>query len=111
MAETTVVRIRRQGGVVVQDCDVYIGRRMTMGGWNLPESKWANPFTIKEYKTAEEVCKRYEAYMRKRLETEPRLKEELGLLRGRRLGCWCAPKPCHGNVLVRLIREMSDIRV
>jgi hypothetical protein len=43
---TTVVHMKRAGGKVVQDCDVYIGRRMTMGGWNLPQSKWHNPFTI-----------------------------------------------------------------
>jgi hypothetical protein len=23
-------------------------------------------------------------------------------LRGLVLGCWCAPRPCHGDVLVRL---------
>jgi hypothetical protein len=26
----------------------------------------------------------------------------LGELRGLVLGCWCAPRPCHGDVLVRL---------
>lgn len=107
MAETTVVRIRRQGGVVVQDCDVYIGRACYMSGWQLAKSTWANPFTIKEYKSAEEVCKRYEVYMRDRLEKEPGLKEELKLLRGRSLGCWCAPKMCHGHVLVKLLNELS----
>lgn len=29
--KTTVVRIRRKGGIIVQDCDIYIGRRQTMG--------------------------------------------------------------------------------
>lgn len=38
-----VVRLRRQNGVVVQDCDLYVGRECTMGGWNLPRSKWAGP--------------------------------------------------------------------
>lgn len=41
--KTRVVRIRRKGGVVVQDCDVYIGRRMTQGGWNLKDSMFMNP--------------------------------------------------------------------
>ena len=30
---TTVVRLRRAQGVVVQDCDVYIGRACQQGGW------------------------------------------------------------------------------
>ena len=45
--ETTVVRIRMERGVVVQDCEVYIGRACNMGGWRLRQSKWANPFTLK----------------------------------------------------------------
>ena len=26
--------------------------------------------------------------------------EKLAALKGKRLGCWCAPGPCHGEVLV-----------
>ena len=62
-----VVRIRRKDGKIVQDCDIYIGRRLTQGGWNLmdlasqdplgihalhefiKDSKWANPFKLKDY--------------------------------------------------------------
>lgn len=28
-------------------------------------------------------------------------------LKGKRLGCWCKPAPCHGDVLVELIEELS----
>ena len=41
---TPVVRMRRHKGYVVQDCDVYIGRECRRGGWDLPASKWANPY-------------------------------------------------------------------
>jgi hypothetical protein len=95
----TVVRIRRKGGVVIQDCDVYIGRRLYMGGWRLPESDWANPFTAKQCGSNEEACARYEAW----LTTErPDLIARLPELRGKVLGCWCTPKACHGDVLARL---------
>jgi hypothetical protein len=30
--------------------------------------------------------------------------EALHELRGRDLICWCAPLPCHGDVLLRLVR-------
>jgi hypothetical protein len=41
---TEVVKLRRSGGQLVQGCDVYIGRAINQGGWNLPCSKWHNPF-------------------------------------------------------------------
>jgi hypothetical protein len=94
----SVVKLKIYRGKVVQDCDVYIGRQVARGGWNLPESKWANPFTIAKYGSAEKVVARYEDYLRKR----PDLMASLGELRGKVLGCWCAPGPCHGDVLVRL---------
>ena len=101
---TQVVRIRRKGGKVVQGCDIYIGRRMTMGGWDLPESDWANPFTVKEHGSREVVCQMYEEYL---FEKRPDLLARLGELKGRTLGCWCAPKECHGHVLARLADDVE----
>jgi len=104
---TSVVRIRRKGGEIVQDCDVYIGRKCNMGGWNLPDSKWANPYKVSPTMTMEEVLEvldKYEIYVRNR----PDLMASLEDLRGKRLGCWCKDRnydPCHGDVLVKLINE------
>lgn len=94
----TVVQLKRRKGVVVQDCDVYIGRRMTMGGWNLPQSDWANPFK------GATACPEYEAWIR----TQPQLLARLSELSGKCLGCWCVdkPQPCHGQVLVKLFQEL-----
>lgn len=100
----TVVCLRRTRGEVVQDCDVYIGRACSMGGWSLPLSKWHNPYTVRECGSAEEAVRRYRAY----LLGNPELLAQLGELRGKRLGCWCKPRPCHGDVLVELLRE-SDV--
>lgn len=116
----TVVRIRRQGGQVVQDCDVYIGREQTQGDWDLSRSIWANPFKVKECKNVHEACSAYESHVRK----SPELMKKLPELRGRRLGCWCERKKkcstcsknaadcghyqCHGDVLVKLCRESQD---
>jgi len=33
------------------------------------------------------------------------LLESLGELKGKVLGCWCHPAPCHGHDLVQLIKE------
>lgn len=100
--KTTVVRIRRKNGKVVQDCDVYIGRGMYMGGWKLPKSKWANPFKIdrkmEKRAGALHAVDRYKKWIVSR----PELMKSIHELKGKRLGCWCHPFPCHGDVLAEL---------
>lgn len=54
----TVVRIKRSKGEIVQDCDVY-----NQGGWNLPESRWKNPYTISRYGSAEVCVRLYREYL------------------------------------------------
>lgn len=101
---TTVVRVRRQGGEVVQWCDVYIGRACYRGGWELPQSKWCNPFTVKKYG---ERC--LELY-REHLYTSG-LINDIEELRGKVLGCWCKPGPCHGDILVEELEKTSTVKV
>ena len=100
-ATTTVVHLRRQGGQVVQGCDVYIGRQVVRGGWNLPLSKWANPYSVAACGSYDEAVRRYEAY----LHTRPDLLADISELRGQVLGCWCKPHPCHGDVLAKLANQ------
>jgi len=71
--------------------DVYIGR----------PSKWGNPFEIGKDGNREEVIKKYYEYI---IKNEPLL-ADLPELRDKILGCWCSPKPCHGDVLLKLLKE------
>ena len=66
---------------------VYIGR----------PSKWGNPFVVGKHGTRGECIKLYERW----LPENDALVAALSELRGLVLGCWCAPQPCHGDVLVR----------
>jgi uncharacterized protein DUF4326 len=70
---------------------VYIGR----------PSKWGNPFKIGRDGSRNEVIAKY----RKWLLTRPDLIAALPELRGRTLVCWCAPLPCHGDVLLELANK------
>lgn len=109
----TIVRIQRKSGAVVQDCDTYIGRACFRGGWELKQSIWYNPFTIKNLKeersrtvlTTEidinDVLQAYKKYLFGRPDLLARLPE----LAGKRLGCWCKPAPCHGDILVELFNR------
>ncbi|MFB9909689.1 DUF4326 domain-containing protein [Allokutzneria oryzae] len=77
---------------------VYVGRPMHRGGWKLAGSPLANPFRPGRDGTREEVMARYREWLLER----PELLALLPGLRGRRLGCWCVPLPCHAQVLAEL---------
>jgi hypothetical protein len=96
---TTVVRLKRTKLKIIQDCDVYIGRAVFRGGWELLASKWANTISIAKAGSAERAVELYEEYLHTRPDLLVAIKSEL---KGKRLGCWCWPNPCHGNVLARL---------
>ena len=81
---------------------VYIGRKNAR--YRLPASKWANPFTVKREADRETAIASYERWLR----SEPRLTDALHELRGLDLVCWCAPLPCHGDVLLRLANEEEE---
>ena len=103
-----LVRIRRKNNMIVQFCDIYIGRANSQGGWNLSESKWHNPFTIKQFGSAEKACELYLTYI-----INSKLFHDLPELESKTLGCWCDPPKnyndikgfyCHGCVLIQLFR-------
>jgi len=78
-------------------CYVYIGDREPHTG--KLRSDWYNPFKWKKHGRAKAV-KLYRAY----IQGKPELLARLPELRGKVLGCWCYPKPCHGAVLIKLLR-------
>lgn len=63
-------------------------------------SKWGNPFVIGRDGSRAEVIEKYRYY----LMLSP-LVMDLGELRGRDLGCFCAPLPCHADVLCELANQ------
>ncbi|WP_308403654.1 DUF4326 domain-containing protein [Streptomyces niphimycinicus] len=76
---------------------VYVGRPQFKGGWRLYGHPLANPFRVGRDGDAARCVARYQAW----LDAHPELlARHLPALRGKRLGCWCAPgQPCHARVL------------
>lgn len=74
--------------------DVYIGR----------PGPWGNPFKLeRESESDRAAClAQYEAWLLGQPELVARVRREL---RGKVLGCWCAPRLCHGDVLARVANE------
>lgn len=64
-------------------------------------SRWGNPFEIGRDGTRSEVVEKYRAWIL----TQPELLAALPELRGKILGCWCAPQKCHASVLVELANQ------
>lgn len=79
--------------------EVYIGR----ASWGYPKSKWHNPFKEGEDGTLDEVLAKFEQY----LLGNASLMSQLPELRGKDLVCWCHPKPCHGDLLLKLANQME----
>lgn len=67
-------------------------------------TSWGNPFLMVTPTTAERnrVCDLFEKYATWRLTVEPHWLDDL---RGQNLACWCAPKRCHAETLMRLANE------
>lgn len=79
--------------------DIYIGRG----------SKWGNPYTHLPNTSApwlvdsrEDAVRLYEEWIRSQPELLAAVKKEL---KGKILGCFCAPLLCHGEVLIKISNE------
>jgi hypothetical protein len=78
---------------------VYVGRanpRKRLAG-----SPYANPFKIGEDGDRAEAIAKYRQWLQSQPELIARVRRELA---GKTLVCWCAPLPCHADVL----REIAD---
>lgn len=83
---------------------VYIGRGTIFG----------NPFVLRDERDREEVCDQHLDYFIERIENDPLFVQELEKLAAQylrdgylRLGCHCAPRLCHGNVLASHIAYLA----
>ena len=72
--------------------DVYIGR----------PGPWGNPFVVGEHGTRDEVVEQYAEWLLSQPDLVAKAKKDL---KGKVLGCWCAPKLCHGDILSEIANE------
>ena len=92
------------------DGATYVGRSMSMGGAPIEGSKYANRAVVgapgKRVRKGcvlvgnnLEACQWYAEWIAKRPDLIESARAEL---RGKTLACWCAPHPCHANVLLMI---------
>jgi len=70
---------------------IYVGR----------PSKWGNPFIIGKDSNRDEVITAYMSWFT----LNNALRNDLHELRGKDLVCWCAPLPCHADILLELANK------
>jgi hypothetical protein len=79
--------------------DVYIGR-----AGHGHDGYFGNP-----YKTRWDIrgatLKKYRAYFEHRLATDPEFKARVLALKGKKLGCFCKPHPCHGDIIAEYVNN------
>lgn len=71
--------------------DIFVGR----------PSIWGNPYVIGKDGNREEVIAKYREYLMKDSFLLSRIKE----LKGKVLGCYCSPLPCHAEILAEIANE------
>lgn len=82
---TTVVNLR------VEPYDVFIGRPSLFGNPARPGGRRGS--AIEKYRT----------YFYERLSLDEAFKSEVWKLKGKRLGCFCKPLPCHGDIIAEYL--------
>lgn len=90
-----------------EEFDVYIGRG----------SQFGNPFThIKDkltkaefiVETREESIEKYSEWFHSKIKSSVIFRRAVENLRGKRLGCYCSPLPCHGDVIKQYLSDHAD---
>ncbi len=98
-----VVNIRDLPGDWEHDTNiVYIGRR---GRGH--DGYFGNPFRIQPGTPRGSSIQKYSNYFYGRIEQDPEFKAAIHNLKGKTLACFCAPLPCHGNVIARYLDNLS----
>lgn len=75
---------------------VYIGRGSK---WGNPASHIGSRHSVVAMKSRAEALEHYREHLRQHPELVKAAREEL---QGKFLACYCAPLPCHGDILARV---------
>lgn len=95
--ETTVVHIYKA------PYDVYIGR-----AGRGQDGYFGNPIRRMPGEAPGSTLIRYREYFYNRLSTDETFKNRIHQLKGKTLGCFCKPNPCHGDIIKEYLDLLPD---
>jgi len=82
--------------------DVYIGR-----GGRGEDGYFGNPFRMENGTTREDAIQKFQKYFSERIEKDSEFRRRVLELKGKKLGCFCKPKACHGDVIAEWLNKME----
>ena len=82
--------------------DTYIGRAGRGEDGNI-----GNPFRMGSGISREDAVERFQRYFADRIERDSEFKRRVLALQGKRLGCFCKPEACHGDVIADWLNKME----
>ena len=77
--------------------NVYIGRPTIFG----------NPYEIGRDGSRQDVVDKYRAYFHNRIYGDVEFKKQVLALKGKRLGCFCKPHACHGDIICEYLNNLT----
>eukprot|EP00392_Amoebophrya_sp_AT5.2_P003145 g3150.t1 len=103
--ETRLVNLNTHfGGGQVRGRDIAAWRREKQNNVYIGRgSKWGNPYRAPRDGNRDEVIRKYAEHFER-----SGLKEKVEELRGKSLGCFCCPFPCHGDVILEALAEKEE---
>ena len=99
---TTVVNIRRDS------CDVYIGRGSAFGNQFTYLTNVKNPATTHFVENRAVAIAEFKKYFLKRISSDIAFRNKVLALKDKKLGCYCKPLPCHGDVIKEWLDSSSS---
>lgn len=98
--KTIVANFRVHPNLIQWATDAFLFERIDR------RTEWGNPFEMPGDGDRETVIRSYsEGYWPRKFGLHDRVAE----LRGKALGCWCAPEPCHGDLLKEKAEAHGDL--
>lgn len=94
MKDTVVVNLRSE------PYDVYIGR-----AGKGQDGYYGNPFSRKD---CSDPIGEFRKYFNKRIEKDTQYRKNIFKLQGKRLGCFCKPRECHGDVIADFLNSIKQ---
>lgn len=85
--------------------DVYVGRLMRFGRFTKAKMGADGGYFGNPCK-GDDAVDDFKAYFKKRVEEDPEFRKRLVALKGKRLGCWCKPNPCHADVIASYVNKL-----
>jgi hypothetical protein len=84
--------------------DIYIGR-----AGKEKDGFFGNPFWLNDESKRDECIEKFRKYFYNRIENDPEFKKRVeNELLDKVLGCFCAPRKCHGDVYIEYLENLPE---